>query len=209
MKKFVYGEYANSLRNCFQQFGSVFKMNTIEDPYKFLNSQLKDDSTILDVGAGSELIVRKNLGDQFKGHYYSMDNDPSGKFDFESFEDIPEKLNFDIVFGNQVLEHLDIDDAIKLMDDISSRLATNGMVIFTVPNIQHPNRQISNITHITPWGHSGMYFLLESSGISPVSLVRYGKTSPNGIFEKLLAKSIARLYRMDWCDSILIAGIKK
>ncbi len=206
---FDYSDYANSIGRCFKNHGSIFDMKIINDPYEFLVNLIESGDTILDIGAGRSLPLKTTLENSGKSFVYkSMDSDPAGKFDYRGVEEIPKETQFNCLFGNQVFEHIEVNASLDYLKGLSKSLVPGAKVVLTVPNISHPNRQISNITHITPWGHSGLYFLLEQTGFKVEGVYRYSKRHPQGVVENIFAKVISNLYRMDWCDSVLIYGRK-
>jgi hypothetical protein len=206
--KFEYGFYSDSLNECYKKFGGIFKLPIIYNPYQEMILQYQKGN-ILDIGAGKEKPLFNAIKDKLtSGKYYSLDTDPKGIFDFNSIENLPKDLQFSLITANQVFEHLDIQESINMMCTASFHLESKGKIIATVPNIAHPNRQISNITHITPWGFNSFYMVFKYANLDVTKIARYSKRHPAGIIEKLIAKYISRIYRMDWCDSILMIGMK-
>ncbi len=205
-QKFEYGFYYDCLKECFQNFGSIEDLPIIKEPYKKI-SELYSGGKVLDIGAGKEKPVQKylNLGDDL---YFSLDNDPVGIFDYNSVEGIPEDELFSLITANQFFEHVSVEDSISLVCDISKHLKKGGCFVSTVPNIQHPVRQQTNITHITGWDYKALYMLYRYANLKVIEIARYSKRHPQGIIERTLAKYINRIYRIDWCDSILIVGKK-
>lgn len=179
-------------------------MPIIKGPYE-KSLKLYRGGKVLDVGAGKEKPMQKclNLPDDL---YFSLDTDPHGKFNYNSVEEIPENQLFSLITANQFFEHISLQDSIDLVCKLSKHLEKNGYLISTVPNIQHPVRQRSNITHITNWEYKALYMLYKYADIEVVEIARYSKRHPQGFIEKILARYINRIYRIDWCDSILIVG---
>jgi SAM-dependent methyltransferase len=203
-QKFEYGFYHDCLKECFQKFGPIEKLPIINNPYKKIK-EIYSGGKVLDIGAGKDKSIKKclNLRDDL---YFSLDNDPCGQFDYNSVEEIPENELFSLITANQFFEHITVEDSINLVCDLARHLKDNGRFISTVPNIQHPIRQQSNITHITGWDYKALYMLYKYANLKVIEIARYSKRHPQGIIERILAKYINRIYRIDWCDSILIVG---
>lgn len=202
--KFEYGFYSDCLKETYKKFGEILSLPIIKDPY----SEVKNNyitGNVLDIGAGKDKSLERHLKLK-NGKYYSLDNDPCGVFDFKHIDEIPENLRFSMIIANQVFEHLDIQESIEMMVKASSHLEKNGKFIATVPNISHPNRQISNITHKTAWGYNSFYMLFKYANLDVIKIARYSKRYPEGIIEKLITKYVSRVFRMDWCDSIILIG---
>ncbi|MFW9875820.1 MAG: methyltransferase domain-containing protein [Candidatus Thorarchaeota archaeon] len=164
---------------------------------------------VLDVGAGKNKMLLSVLSEKLNnGRYYSLDTDPTGDFDFDSYEDIPDNLSFSLICANQVFEHLELQESIDMMYITSKYLEDNGKFIITIPNISHPNRYFGDITHQTPWSYPGFYMIYKYANLDVVKIARYSKRHPKGLMEKIITRYVSRVYRMDWCDSILMIGIK-
>jgi len=207
--QFEYGFYRDALQECFQKFGDIFALSIIDNPTRETRNHYACGN-ILDIGAGKAQPLYKTFQKRLQnGKYYSLDTDPQGDFDFHHIDDIPGELTFSLIIANQVFEHLDIAESIKLMYKVSQRLQVGGRVIITVPNISHPNRQRGDITHKTSWSFEGFYMVFKYANLEVTQIVRYSKRHPQGFMEKLITKYVSRVYRMDWCDSILMVGEKK
>lgn len=207
MTVFNYGFFADCNRVCADKFGSIETLKIIKDPYQNIIEHYSG-GRVLDVGAGKEKPVQKALS-LSNEIYFSLDTDPLGEFDYTSIDQIPETEKFSLITANQFFEHLSLEKSIDFVCKISNYLEKKGCLISTVPNIQHPVRQRTNITHITNWEYKALYMLYKYANIEVIDISRYSKRHPQGIIEKVLARYINRIYRMDWCDSILIVGKKQ
>ena len=203
---FEYGFYFDCRNECFQKFGSIEDLPNIKGPYEKM-AEIYQGGKVLDVGAGKEKPIQKclKLSDDL---FFSLDNDPYGKFNYNSVEEIPKNELFSLITANQFFEHISLQDSIDLVCKLSLHLEKNDYLISTVPNIQHPVRQRADITHITNWDYKALYMLYKFAELEVVEILRYSKRHPKGIVEKILSRYINRIYRIDWCDSILIIGRK-
>lgn len=202
--KFEYGYYNQCLRESFEKFGDILSLPITDGAYAEAKSHYAGGN-ILDIGAGNAHALKKTLGDSIKdGRYYSLDTDPLGIFDFATVQEIPEDLSFSLVVANQVFEHLSIDASLEVIAHAAAHLAPGGILIATVPNIAHPTRFMSNITHITYWGHHSFYMLFKAAGLEVDSMSRYSKRRPKGLIERIVVRYVGRVYRMDWCDSLMV-----
>jgi hypothetical protein len=203
---FEYGFYFDCRKECFQKFGYIDDLPIIKGPYKKI-AEIYQGGKVLDVGAGKEKPIQKclKLSDDL---YFSLDNDPYGKFNYNSVEEIPNKELFSLITANQFFEHISLQDSIDLICKLSLHLEKNDYLISTVPNIQHPVRQRADITHITNWDYKALYMLYKYADLEVIEISRYSKRHPKGIVEKILSRYINRIYRIDWCDSVLIVGRK-
>ncbi len=205
-KTFDYGDYADCLQECYREFGDVNSLPVISSVAGKVR-EYYSGGDVLDLGCGRAKILRSNLG-LTEEHYHSLDNDPTGEFTYRGIDEISEGKTFSLVFANQFLEHVHLSDAIDITAKVEGFLSSDGFVIFTVPNIAHPVRHWGNITHLTPWHFGSLYTLFKHCNLDVVEIARYSKRHPKGIIEKVIAFYINRIYRVDWCDSILIVGRK-
>lgn len=206
--KFEYGYYNQCLRESYEKFGSILDLPIIDSPYLEVKRTYTGGS-VLDIGAGNAHALKEVLGDALeKGRYYSLDTDPHGQFDFGGVQEIPREMQFSMIVANQVFEHLSIDTSLEVIAHAAAHMAPGAKIIATVPNIAHPNRFMSNITHVTYWGHHSFYMLFKAAGLEVESMARYSKYHPRGPIERIVAHYVGRIYRMDWCDSILLRATK-
>lgn len=206
--KFEYGYYNDCLGESFRKFGDILSLPVLDSAYMEVKRNYAGGN-VLDIGAGNAHALKQVLGDDIvNGRYYSLDTDPRGHFDFSSVQEIPRELQFSMIVANQVFEHLSIDVSLEVMAHAAARLAPGGRLIATVPNVAHPSRFMSNVTHITYWGHHSFYMLFKAAALEVESMARYSKRHPRGIVERIAAHYIGRIYRMDWCDSLLVRAVK-
>lgn len=206
--EFEYGYYNDCLRESYEKFGAILDLPILDSPYTEARRSYTGGN-VLDIGAGKAHALKQVLGDALEnGRYYSLDTDPQGKFDFATVQDIPRDLQFSMIVANQVFEHLSINTSLEVMAHSAAHMAPGAKIIATVPNTAHPNRFMSNVTHITYWGHHSFYMLFKAAGLEVESMARYSKYYPRGLVERLVAHYVGRIYRMDWCDSLLVRAVK-
>ena len=160
---------------------------------------------LLDVGAGAHKPLLRILD----GHtvaYHSLDTDPAGDFDFHDVSEIPVDLRFDLAVANQILEHVSPDAALEIVRGVADVLVPGGRFAATVPNTSHPVRQWT-ATHVTAWGVLDLYGLFRLAGLEVEQLARYTKRRLTfRPIRRMIVKTVAREFRVDWCDSILIVA---
>lgn len=205
---FSYYQLTHWREECHQRFGSIHHLPLIAWGQE-LQSLLKKDSRVLDIGAGVKKPLQKTIKDA-RQRYYSLDNDQAGRFDFCSFDDIPPDLQFDVMVANQVLEHLTINDAFDMVSSGYQKLVEGGCFLATVPNPAHPVRYWADVTHITHWPFNDLYGLFRTAGYSVRTLARYNKTAlTHNPIKRMVTNIVCESFRIDWCDSLLIVGQKK
>jgi trans-aconitate methyltransferase len=189
---------------CYQRFGSVIDL-PLRSPTDVLPELLTNNSKALDLGAGAHKPFKSML-EGLGATYFSMDTDPDGDFDFQSFSDVPEGVRFDLILANQVLEHVSVDEAFHMVNQARERLVPSGIILVTVPNAAHPVRQ-RDCTHVTPWPVNDLYSLLRSAGLRIESMARYNKFPlTEHPLKRWIVEVVCREFRIDWCDSIMAIG---
>ena len=205
--KFDYGTFDDVRAQTVQKFGSFLDLPIVPG---FNQEAISTYSAgnILDIGAGKDKPMLKSMEKIDTKLYYTLDNDPQGDFNFNALEDIPVELQFELVTAGQFFEHLHYQDALNFTQKLKNHIAPGGQLVVSVPNILHPNRYWGDITHLTHWNYNNLSLIYHYADMSVTKIARYSKRHPQGLIEKTLAKYISRIYRMDWCDSILMVGQK-
>ena len=189
---------------CYQRFGSVTDL-PFRSPSDVLPELLGNNGKALDLGAGAHKPFKSML-EGLGATYFSMDIDPDGDFDFNSFSDVPEGMRFDLILANQVLEHVSVDEAFNMVNRAHESLVESGIIVVTVPNAAHPVRQ-RDCTHVTPWPVNDLYSILRAAGFEIESMARYNKFPlTDHPLKRWIVKVVCREFRMDWCDSIMAIG---
>jgi SAM-dependent methyltransferase len=188
----------------YRRFGGILDLPIVRFEPE-LRRLLGGASRVLDVGAGRDHPLRAKV--EGSTEYRSLDTDPIGEFDYATVADVPDGERFDLAVANQVLEHVTVPDAIEMVQGVAGVLAPGGRFAATVPNVSHPVRHWADATHVTAWGLWDFYGLFRLAGLEVESLARYGKQQLTWRpFRRLVVKVVAKEFRVDWCDSILIVG---
>ena len=203
-----YEQFMRWRSECYQRFGSIHDLPIIS-PFEEIRKYVHSTTRILDIGAGVHKTFLQTIQLQLD-NYYSLDNDSSGDFDFCSFNDISPETMFDVMWANQILEHINIPEAIDMLSGAHRHLSPNGHICATVPNISHPVRYWADATHITPWSMYVLYSLFKNTGFHIHTLARYNKhpLTRNPI-KRFVVNTVCQTFRVDWCDSLMIIAQKK
>jgi len=125
---------------------------------KEIISHLKDTSLVLDLGAGAGIIESLNFKEKVKkGKIYGVDLDNrvlENQYIHKGFvsdiNNLPFEDNyFDIIFCNNVFEHIEFPD--KVLPEIFRVLKKEGYFLFKTPNKFHYMPLIASITPL--WFH--------------------------------------------------------
>src|SRR4051812_32680057 len=116
-------------RECYDRYGSIHDM-PIVDVSRELTRLVGSARNVLDFGAGTDKPLRARIPDG--AGYWSLDPDPEGDFDFTALSDVPADQRFDLVVADQVLEHLQLADAVDVARGIAGVLEPGGRFVATV-----------------------------------------------------------------------------
>lgn len=192
---------------CFQRFGSIHNL-PIRTIGAVTTELLKVDSRVLDIGAGVHKLFKHSLTHPGQ-KYFSLDSDPEGEFDFHSFDEMKADLKFDFMVANQVLEHLTISETLDMLCSAEKHLNAGGYLFATVPNMAHPVRYWADASHVTSWSLNDLYSIFCNAGFHVHAMARYNKYElPSNPIKRYIVDVVCEVFRMDWCDSLMIAGQK-
>lgn len=110
-----------------------------------------DPTTILDYGCGQgirvhELVKQGAIAYGYDISKWAIEN-PYGLSAGRIFTELPNG-KFDLIICYDLLEHLYEDEIDDVLHNISSRLSSEGAVIFSIPFIGDPNLNLDH-THVT------------------------------------------------------------
>lgn len=203
-----YNQLVSWAPECFERFGSIDQLPIVRSSYAQCR-RLFSGGRILDIGAGVDRPLKTALGTRDED-YFSLDNDPSGQFDYSSFADIPDDVNFQLIVANQFLEHLTVNESAEIIQQVFRFLEPSGNLVLTVPNVHHPTRYWGDAFHITPWPYDHLYGLVRHFGLDVTQIARYNKHAmPRNPITRYIIRAACSVFRIDWCDSILIVASKE
>jgi SAM-dependent methyltransferase len=161
-------------------------------------AHMRPESVVLDLGAGAGILPHMN----FRGigrHICGVDIDPrvvdnpmldEGKF--AHAQRLPfEENHFDIVFANNVLEHL--EDPEPMFREVARVLKPNGVFLFKTPNKWH---YVTVIARLTPHGFHRWANRWRGRSESDIFPTRYLANSTIAI-ARLAEQSGLRLERLE------------
>ena len=138
---------------------------------RYLQPQLRERSTVLDLGAGYCDFLRYIGADK----KYALDIDPTlvryWPADVQALvqsalEPLPlEEGSISVVLASNFFEHFPIDDCRKILEEVHRVLKPGGKLIAIQPNIRlQPGRYYDDYTHRTPFTEVSFANFLESLG---------------------------------------------
>jgi 2-polyprenyl-3-methyl-5-hydroxy-6-metoxy-1,4-benzoquinol methylase len=188
-------------RDAERRFGTLFRLPVRARIHREIAGRLAAGSRVLDVGAGDRRTGER-LASLVPGlDYRSADVDPAGGHDFASLEDAP--ADFDAVLLLEVVEHLELEDALALLRVARGRLRPGGLLAVSTPNVAHPWAYLRDATHRTPFAHDELAGVLALAGFRVDSLVRlYHAPWLWSVLRRALLAPLHRLFAVDFAPGI-------
>jgi hypothetical protein len=120
---------------------------------------------LLDVGAGDLRVMRKFQAAGFGGEYLTQDVGGEGEYTYRSLDEIESR--FDAILVLDVIEHLALQDGLKLIADAVDRLEVGGVLIVQTPNAYYiPDPLAWDMTHLHAYNVQDLWAFLRCLGLA-------------------------------------------
>lgn len=162
---------------------------------------------MLEVGAGARGLEGRLAATWGDVSYVSCDIDRSMPHDFHDIEDVTG--TFDLVVGLEVIEHLPLAGAMRLVERAHALLDSGGIVALTTPNTFYPPAYLRDATHVTPFCFDELGGVLLAAGFEVSAVYRLHH---DALLKKALKRTLLYpLYRalgIDFAHQIMVVGRK-
>jgi SAM-dependent methyltransferase len=190
------------------RYRKIWNIPLIKRRFSLVDKNLRSGMCILDVGAGQrgmeEKIVKKHDGVIYK----SMDIDRRLLHDYYALDEVDEQ--FDLILLLDVIEHLELDDGVKMLKRINELLVEGGKLIINIPNIFNPSRFWLDATHKVAYSYEELGGILLSQGFDVLEIYRtYNDSFPKYFLRLTLFYPLHRILNVDFAKSIIILAQKK
>ena len=155
----------------YRMLPSVLRLPLIGNHREPLLQMIEEGQSILDIGANDRNLkgyLSKNCSKYYE--YYSYDIDESNVHDYYSMMDI--NRNFDLITIYEVIEHLSVSEAYKILEKSLTLLNDHGHIIISTPNVYHPVRFWRDCSHVTPFAYDELVGLLMTVGYQNFTVYR-------------------------------------
>lgn len=162
------------------------------------------DSFLLDVGAHGRKLGER-LAMSIPGLIYkTMNIDPVGDYDYRSMDQVTQRM--DTVNLSEVIEHLSLEEGVKLVKEIRNVLKPGGYLIVSTPNMNHPHRWWDP-DHKTPYRYDALAGLLIALGFEIERIVRvHNEPFPRFWFRRYIGVYLHRYLDIDFAKSIIVVA---
>ena len=191
-----------------QEYPEVWDLKILRKRFPLMVENIRDGEKILDIGASN-----RNLEGRLKRHYpnliyKSMDVDREQSHDFYSLDEIQE--TFDVVFLFEVIEHLGLEEGVRLLGKIYGLLNEGGRLILTTPNVFNPSRFWRDATHQVAYCYDELGGFLLAQGFQIKAMYRtYSDAFHRYLFRLYVMAPLHRYLGIDFAKSILVIAEKK
>jgi 2-polyprenyl-3-methyl-5-hydroxy-6-metoxy-1,4-benzoquinol methylase len=191
-----------------KRYPTVWDLKLIKRASRFIKTQLRPGMRILDVGAGDRRMERRITEVYSDVMYKSMDIDRGFYHDYYSLDEIDEQ--FDLITLLEVIEHLELEEGVKMLGRLNELLVNRGTLILSTPNVFHPNRFWQNTDHKVAYSYDELGGILLSQGFEVLEIYRTFHASVLKYFLRLtLFYPLHRILNVDFAKSIVIMASKR
>jgi SAM-dependent methyltransferase len=190
------------------QYPEIWDLKILRKRFPLMVKNIRDGEKILDIGASN-----RNLEGRLKRHYpnliyKSMDVDQEQLHDFYSLGEIRE--TFDVVLLFEVIEHLELEEGLKILKRIYGLLNEGGRLILTTPNVFNPSRFWRDATHKVAYCYDELGGLLLAQGFQIKAMYRtYSDAFHRYLFRLYVMAPLHRYLGVDFAKSILVIAEKR
>jgi SAM-dependent methyltransferase len=190
-----------------ERYPKIWDLRLIKRPSWLVQKHLRPGMRILDVGAGDRRMERRIKEAYPDILYKSMDIDRQTPHDYYALTDIDEQ--FDLILLFEVIEHLKLEEGVKMLHRISELLVEGGKVIVSTPNIFNPSRFWIDATHKVAYHYEELGGILSSQGFEVMGIYRTFNASALKYFLRLtLFYPLHRILDVDFAKSIVFLAKK-
>jgi SAM-dependent methyltransferase len=189
------------------RYPDIWDLKILRKRFPLMVETIRDGEKVLDIGASN-----RNLEARLKRHlpslvYKSMDIDREQFHDFYSLEEVRE--SFDVVFLFEVIEHLDLEEGVRVLRRIHDLLGPGGRLILTTPNVFNPGRYWRDATHRVAYCYDELGGLLLAHHFQIRAMYRtYSDAFLRYLFRVYVMAPLHRYLGIDFAKSILIVAEK-
>ena len=197
-------EYRDKIHH---RYPEIWGLKILRKRFPLILKTIGDGEKVLDIGAAS-----RELEGRLRSHYpniiyKSMDVDQERPHDFYSLEEIRE--SFDVIFLFEVIEHLQLEEGVRILTKVYELLKDGGHLIITTPNIFNPSRFWRDATHRVAYCYDELGGLLLANQFHVKVLYRrYNDTFVNYFLRVYIMAPLHRFLGIDFAKSILVVADK-
>src|SRR4030043_2171625 len=190
------------------RYRNIWNIPLIKTRFSLIGRNIRPGMRLLDVGAGKREIEVKIKKKHEGVIYKSMDVDRRLLHDYYALDEVDEQ--FDLILLLDVIEHLKLDDGVKMLKRINELLVEGGKLIVNIPNIFNPSRFWLDATKKTAYSYEELGGFVLSQGFEVLGVYRTFHASLLKYFFRLpLFYPLHRILNVAFAKSIVVLASKK
>lgn len=188
-------------------FGSIWQLPIKKRYHQVLAEHGQQGTRLLEIGAGDKALRQTMTKYWQEFEYRSCDIDPTHDHDFSSSAEI--EGEYDLIAGFEIIEHVSLEDAAKIISDCFDHLKPGGMLVLTTPNTFYPPAFLRDATHITPFCYDELAGLTAICGFRPKEIYRlYHDSLLKKFIRRVLLYPFFRGLGIDFAHQIAVVSEK-
>lgn len=190
-----------------ERYPEIWDLGIVRKRLSIILRYLRDGEAVLEIGAYNRELEGRIRRHYPRLRYKSLDIDPAFRHDYRSLDEVSEP--FDMVLLFEVIEHLTLEEARRMVGQIYQVLQPGGRVIATTPNVFRPGQYWKDVSHRTPFHHAELGGMFLGAGFEIVEMRRVFSEPWFGFFLKVYVFSfLFRFLGIDFAKSILLVARK-
>lgn len=178
------------------------------DVLRIVYEAIREQSSVLDVGAGDLSVRDALIAAGFGGAYRTLDVGDEHRYDYASLDQVSEPQ--DAILILDVIEHLPLRDGLSMIARAIELLRPNGKLVLQTPNgrcVRAPFT--SDMTHLHAYNLPDLWAFVAASGCRARGY-RVAFESRGGVVARLRSlagRAVAtQLLGLDYADNILLVA---
>ena len=167
---------------------------------------VKNGDSLLDIGCSDGMFYKFLEFNKVSPRYSGLETDESVRAGFPLFRSINEiHSSFRIITMFHVIEHMTLDQSLRLLQD-ATRLLSDGILVLATPNILSPGVFDRDIDHKQPFPWYDLYAILRLF-FKSVDVVRgLYLSTPTRAMTIPMRVVLGTLTEQDWCEEIILVA---
>lgn len=201
------------MRTCLPKFPLVhyWQSDSLNEAEEIIFSQIKDQPSILDVGAGDLRVKSKLIKSGYQGEYHTQDVGREYKYTYTDIDLIERK--YSAILCLDVIEHLHLPDGLLLIHKLTNLLETNGILVLQTPNARCVRSPlISDMTHLHCYNLTDLWAYLTALSLDVSGYRVVFGNKPKSWLQKLgilfPKYIITKVLGLDYADNIMAIARK-
>ncbi len=189
------------------RFGDIWSVPIRKRYHQVVSDVGGQGTSLLEIGAGDRAFKTKMAGYWGEFDYVSCDIDPTYDHNFQHIDQVTGQ--FDVICAFELIEHLSLEEAVHMVEQMFSVTRSGGHVALTTPNIFYPPAFMRDATHRTAFCYDELGGLLELAGFRVTAIYRlYHDSLIKKLLRRVVFYPLFRLIGIDFAKQIIVIAEK-